>query len=334
MPRFSSGTRYSSGGYSRVCVIPAECHISDGSSVYGNTGPKDWGVWQGRYSHYGMRPPEFYYPNGPYNVEGTQITTVTGCHAVGLNTFNCYSVSPGSGEPHTRPVTTSVNEPETRCLIVFGGSRGITEKNTTILNSNIGSFREGQKIAKGSQRITFYAYPSPPPPTFYAGGVYASAFGVVYGCNDCCDIKYMVVSGEFPPNLTLDMETGEAYGFISEMDLPDNPGDPTSKDYFMERWRLPPDFRINEKNYATVGSASSFRNGRGAENIAKFVIRAFNARDPRVFTDKEFSISISNNWSSDRDRLIININNQFYVDGNPTSNKEYLNKMKERGFFD
>jgi hypothetical protein len=118
------------------------------------------------------------------------------------------------------------------------------------------------------------------------------------------------------------------------MDLPDNPEDPLNQDYFMERWRLPPDFRINEKNYATVGSASSFRNGRGAENIAKFVIRAFNARDPRVFTDKEFSISISNNWSSDRDRLIININNQFYVDGKPSSNREYLKKMKQRGFFD
>jgi hypothetical protein len=333
MPRFNSSYRYGFGGYSSVCTIAAECHISDGSETYGNTGPKDWGISQGKYRHYGMRPPEFYYPTGPYTVEGTQITTPTGCRAIGLNNFNCYGLS-GSGNPHTREVTYGAGTPESRCLIIFGGRGGASQIVPSVLNSSIGSFREGQTITKESKAISFYAYPSPPPVTYGPSGVYAARYGVVYECNACCDIKYMVVSGEFPPDLTLDMDTGVAYGFISEMDLPDNPGDPSNRDYFMERWRLPPDFRITEKNYATVGSASSFRNGRGAENIARFVIRAFNSRDPRVFTDKEFSISISNNWSSDRDRLIININNQFYVDGKSASNREYLKKMKQRGFFD
>jgi hypothetical protein len=83
-----------------------------------------------------------------------------------------------------------------------------------------------------------------------------------------------------------------------------------------------------------VGSASSFVNGIPATNIARFTIRAFNARDPRVFNDKEFTMTVTNNWSSDRDRLILNIDNQFFLDGNPVTNKEYLLKMKQRGYFD
>lgn len=331
MPRYRNGTMFSQGPYNTVCVVTAECHITDGSEKYSNTSSKDWGLWLGKYSHYGMRPPEFYYPNGPYNVEGTVVATPTGCRAIGIDNFNCYGLS-GSGSPETREITYGPGNPETRCLISFGGKGGISQNSSERIN--LGSFREGQTISKASEAIAFYAYPAAPPITFEPTGIYASMSGVVYGCNECCDIKYMVIAGEFPPDLTLDMETGVAYGFISEMDLPDNPGDSSGRDYFMERWRLPPSFRITEKNYATVGSASSFRNGRGAENIARFIIRAFNARDPRVFTDKEFSISISNNWSSDRDRLIININNQFYVDGNPASNRGYLKKMKERGFFD
>jgi len=334
MPRFRSTYSYEYGGYNRICTISAQCHKDDGSSTYGNTGPKDWDGWQGKYSHYGMRPPEFYYPNGPYNVEGTVITTPTGCHALGLENFNCYSLY-GTGAPHTRQVTTETGNPEYRCLIVFGGRGGYSQTAHNIVNYNIGSFREGQRITKDSRAIAFYAYPAPPPVTYGPSGIYSTPYGVVYGCNDeCCDIKYMIVGGEFPPDLTLDMETGVAYGFISEMDLPDNPGEFPTKDYFMERWRLPEGFKITENNYATVGSASSFRNGRGAENIARFIIRAFNARDPRVFTDREFSISISNNWSSDRDRLILNIDNQFYVNGEPASNRAYLKNMKDKGFYD
>lgn len=331
--RYRNGTSYGYGGYSSVCTIQAECHISDGSEKYGNTGPKDWGIWQGKYSHYGMRPPEFYYPNGPYVVEGQTISSQTGCHAIGLDNFNCYGLS-GSGAPHTRQVIYGAGETQSRCLIIFGNKNGVSQTPTASFSSEFGSFREGQRITKESKAIAFHAYPSPPPVTYGPSGIYSSGYGVVYGCNECCNIKYMVISGEFPPNLTLDMDTGIAYGFISEMDLPDNPEDQTTKDYFMERWRLPPDFKITEKNYATVGSASSFRSGRGAENIARFVIRAFNARDPRVFTDREFSMKISNNWSSDRDRLILNINNQFYLDGKPSTNKDYLKKMKERGFYD
>ena len=112
-----------------------------------------------------------------------------------------------------------------------------------------------------------------------------------------------------------------------------NPEDPAEKDYFTEAFRLPKDFQIDEENYATVGSAASFLNGRGGYATAKFTIRAFNAKDPRVFADRTFSLKISNNWSSDRDRLILNIKNRFYIDGKPATNKEYLLEMKKRGYF-
>jgi hypothetical protein len=79
------------------------------------------------------------------------------------------------------------------------------------------------------------------------------------------------------------MDTGVAYGLISEMDLPDNPGDPTDKDYFLEAFRLPTDFQIDEENYGTIGSAATYLNGRSAYYTAAFTIRAFNARDPSVF---------------------------------------------------
>jgi formylglycine-generating enzyme required for sulfatase activity len=40
-----------------------------------------------------------------------------------------------------------------------------------------------------------------------------------------------------------------------------------------------------------------------------------------------------NNWSSDRDEFILNIRNQFFIDGKPVTNEEYLTTMKGRGYF-
>lgn len=331
--RFRPTTSFGASPYSILYSVAAVCTLGEGNESYGNTGPIEWKGWLGRYTHLGMRPPEFYYPEGPYTVNGSPITPGAGCRALGVTGFTTYGASGGAGGElvtgsHSGGYTGS------GCLIVFGGKNGISSTPAVNVNTNLGSFRELQQITKESNRVAFHAYPSPGPPTVTTVGVFASSYEMAYICNACCDIKYMVVGGEFPPDLTLDMETGVAYGLISEMDLPDNPGDSNSKDYFMERWRLPPDFKITEKNYATVGSASSFVNGRPATNIARFTIRAFNARDPRVFNDKEFTMTVTNNWSSDRDRLILNIDNQFFLDGNPVTNKEYLLKMKQRGYFD
>lgn len=332
MPRFRSVGAYTQSPYNLIYSIPAECHISDGSESYSNTGSVEWTGWLGKYNHKGMRPPEFYYPNGPYSIDGVKIQEGTGCRAVGVTGFTTYGASGGAGGELV--TSTSQSYSGAGCLILFGGANGVSSFPFANVNSNLGSFRELQTISKESKRVAFYAYPSPGPATTSIIGVYASRYEMRYTCNECCDIKYMVVGGEFPPDLVLDMETGVASGFISEMDLPDNPGDPNSKDYFIERWRLPPDFRITEKNYATFGSSSSFSNGIPATNTVRFTIRAFNARDPRVFNDREFTMTITNNWSSDRDRLILNIDNQFFLDGKPVTNREYLLGMKRRGYFD
>lgn len=331
--RYSSGYRATQGIHPIVYSIPAVCTITDGSESYGNTGPIEWSGWLGKYRHIGMRPPEFYYPNGPYNVNGTPVTETTGCRAIGVTGFTTYSTS-GGAQGSLNTGSLSGEYTGSQCLIIFGGNAGVSSVPSATVNSNLGSFRELQRIPKNSGAIQFNAYPAPGPCTTTTSGIFSSAWGMRYDCNDCCDIKYMIISGEFPPDLTLDMETGEAYGLVSEMDLPDDPEDKSGKDYFMERWRLPPNYKITEKNYATVGSASGFWNGRPASNTARFVIRAFNARDPRVFNDREFTMTITNNWSSDRDRLILNIDNQFFIDGKPTTNKDYLLKMKDRGYLD
>ena len=329
--RFRSSTSFSASPYGTIYGKAAECTIGDGSETYGNTGSVEWRGWLGKYRHNGMRPPEFYYPNGPYDINSIKIAEGVGCHAVGVTGYTTYGASGGAaGEL----VTGSGDYSGSNCLILFGGQGGVSSTPQIDVNTNLGAFTELQKINKTESRIRFHAYPSPGPPSTTVTGIYSSVYEIRYICNECCDIQYMVVGGEFPPDLILDMDTGVAYGMVSEMDLPDSPGDNSSKDYFMKRWKLPEDYRINEKNYATVGSASAFANGLPANNTAKFVIRAFNAKDPRVFTDKEFSMRISNNWSSDRDRLILNINNKFFIDEKPVSNAEYLSKMKERGYFD
>ena len=321
--------------YNRVAyVVQAQCTLGDGSDIYKNTEPIVWSGWLGRYKHKGMRPPEFYYPNGPYAVNGVQITPGDGCRAVGV-TASQYYQSQESGSLVSGATGAELND---ACLIQFG-ELGKLKTMTNNLVSEI-STGELQYYNESEGRMRFPAHPAPGPYTTTLGGV-SNAYspygfgGSVYRyeCNGCCDIKYMVVGGEFPPDLTLNMDTGVAYGFISEMDLPDNPGDPSEKDYFLEAFRLPKDFQIDEENYATVGSAAAFFNGRGGYANANFTIRAFNAKDPRVFTDKTFRLKVNNNWSSDRDRLILNIKNRFYLDGKPVSNSEYLSGMKQRGYF-
>ena len=109
----------------------------------------------------------------------------------------------------------------------------------------------------------------------------------------------MLVSGEFPTDISLNMKTGIATGNIPDMDS------------WMARWKQTETEKLSETNYGTKGSSSSFRNGLPANNTARFVVRAFNAKDPRVFTDKEFTFNTTNSWNSDRDKLLLNISRNF-----------------------
>lgn len=132
---------------------------------------------------------------------------------------------------------------------------------------------------------------------------------------------YLIMGGDFSPDMVLNLDTGKLLGKTGEMDE------------FVSGINLPKDYQVDEQNYATVGTASYFRNGVGFLVPIRFTARVFNKANPNVYTDKTFEYKLSNNWSSDRDYLILNIKNQFFVNCVTGSNREYLDSQKARGFF-
>lgn len=135
------------------------------------------------------------------------------------------------------------------------------------------------------------------------------------------DAGFLVITGDFSPDMVLNVDTGKMIGRTGEMDQ------------YVSSLNIPPDFEIDEQNYATVGSASYFRNGVGFEIPIRFTARVFKKADPTTYIDASFQYGLSNNWSSDRDYLILNIKNQFYVSGATATNLEYLEAQKAKGFF-
>jgi hypothetical protein len=132
---------------------------------------------------------------------------------------------------------------------------------------------------------------------------------------------FLVITGDFSPDMILNLDTGKMTGRTGEMDQ------------YVSGLNIPPDYEIDEQNYATVGSASFFRNGVGFEIPIQFTARVFNKSNPDSFIDTSFQYGLSNNWSSDRDYLILNIKNQFFLNGATATNLEYLETQKTRGFF-
>ena len=160
-------------------------------------------------------------------------------------------------------------------------------------------------------------------------------------------IKFAIIQGRFPPNLTLNIDTGRIYGRMNDLDeiLADEFGDVPSDipeensaleaasvfgfDYGTQGSR-----RYTEDNYGTFGSTKAHGKGFGKASDVKFVARAFDSTAPTTrYIDGEFTFKVQSNWSSDRDGLILNIRNQFFIDGKPVTNEKYLSTMKERGFF-
>lgn len=160
-------------------------------------------------------------------------------------------------------------------------------------------------------------------------------------------IKYAVVSGRFPPNLTLNIDTGRLFGRMNDLDeiLADEYGDiPTdipeqnsaleAASVFGFDYGVQTPRRFTEDNYGTFGSTKAHSRGFGRSSDVKFIARAFDASAPTTrYIDGEFVFKVQSNWSSDRDGFILNIRNQFFIDGKPVTNDKYLSTMKERGFF-
>lgn len=127
-------------------------------------------------------------------------------------------------------------------------------------------------------------------------------------------VKYKLLEGEWPPGLTLNENTGQIYGIIDDNSV-SAPG----------KVNVPPaGFRYNESNYLQYHTSGVALN---------FTIRAYNTLLPSVYSDNDITMYVRTNWSSKRDQMVLNINNQFYVDGVPATNESYLNTQKSRGYF-
>jgi hypothetical protein len=135
------------------------------------------------------------------------------------------------------------------------------------------------------------------------------------------DPGFLMITGDFSPDMVLNLDTGKLTGRTGEMDQ------------YVSGLKLPPDYVVDEQNYATVGSASYFRNGVGFDIPIRFTARVFSKSNPNIYVDGSFEYGLRNNWSSDRDYLILNIKNQFFVDGVTATNLEYLEAQKAKGFF-
>jgi hypothetical protein len=125
-------------------------------------------------------------------------------------------------------------------------------------------------------------------------------------------IKYAVVAGEFPPSLYLNIDTGNICGIVDNL-----------MDIAPERFGGI-DFKFNETNYLQ---------GAKPGGEIYYTIRAFDSGNTAAYSDKNFTLYVQTNWSSRRDKFILNIENQFYLNGYPVTNREYINGMKDKGFY-
>ncbi|MBC8443035.1 MAG: hypothetical protein H8D80_02460 [Proteobacteria bacterium] len=125
--------------------------------------------------------------------------------------------------------------------------------------------------------------------------------------------NYFITDGSVLPS-GLNLGTGGLLsGIVLEMDS------------FVPEYKKPEGFKLDEQNYATFGSAKE-----GSKTFS-FSIDAV-SEDGGTATQVH-NITINNNWSSDRDELIREIDNDFFIDGVVVSNEEYLITMKSRGYF-
>lgn len=160
-------------------------------------------------------------------------------------------------------------------------------------------------------------------------------------------IKYAIIDGVFPKGLTLDIDRGIIFGLIDDLDeifpeefgltypdgIPENQNDIDAFQTFGFTYGEQGVRQFTEENYARSGSAGLYAAGFPLSKDVSFIARAFDSGNTSTYIDGRFSIATNNNWSSDRDRFILNIRNQMYVDGKPVTNREYLETMKARGFF-
>ena len=126
---------------------------------------------------------------------------------------------------------------------------------------------------------------------------------------------FIAVGSTLPAGLSLGTG-GVLSGIVLEMDS------------FVEEFKNRPEgFKYDEQNYATFGSAKT-----GSKTFT-FSIDAFASGGSGGTATQVHTLTVNNNWSSDRDEFIREIDNQFFIDGIKVTNEEYLTEMKSRGYF-
>lgn len=139
------------------------------------------------------------------------------------------------------------------------------------------------------------------------GEMYVQALAPPYA------VTYEVISGEWPPGLTMS-SGGQITGIIdmNEVSAPAKAGVP------------PEGFRFNETNYLKHHVSGV---------TLEFTVRGTVASIPPVTSDFPTTMSVRTNWSARRDKLILNINNQFFLNGKAVDNQTYLDGKKAEGNF-
>jgi len=117
-----------------------------------------------------------------------------------------------------------------------------------------------------------------------------------------------------PAGLTLS-NFGYISGIVLDMDL------------YVPEFEKPDGFKFNESNYASYGSA------KVGSYTFNFSIDAIATGGGETASPQMHNITIRNNWSSDRDEFIREVDQNFAVEGHPVPNEEYLAAMKSRGYF-
>ena len=149
-------------------------------------------------------------------------------------------------------------------------------------------------------------------------GSYSQRSGTNSITNVCCgpglgSIKYAIVGGEFPPSLYLNIDTGIMSGIIDDVEV-----------IAKERLGVPDGWKFDETNYLKYAVPGIDVN---------FVVRAFDSGETTTYSDRTITMHIRTNWSSRRDKFVLNIQNQFYLDGKPVDNATYIKGMKSKGYY-
>lgn len=135
------------------------------------------------------------------------------------------------------------------------------------------------------------------------------------------ELEYSIVSGQLPLNLSLNTETGFISGTVIDLDE------------WVDGWTNKPQINKDGSNYASTGSAAA------GQYLAEFTVRVHvtDAPDDELFLDRDFSILVINNYSSDRDQFIRDYSAQFgdtfQIDGQPVNAERYLEYQKSLGNF-